>query len=617
MGISNSYYVDQTGGNDASDGRSPDTAWKTLSKVNESPISGRLLFKRGETWTSTDQYALVLNASNLVVGAYGTGNDPIIVGSSSVAEAFCVHAAGDNITISDLKLTTAKKGGVKMAGLNVMVHDCEITGCGAGCQVEGANARIYNNTIHHLTIVLNTPSPTNDDYGAVGVWLYEGSDGTRIYNNDFRYCLAPTIDFGLDGGAVEVYGSVSNVRVYNNFAYQCLGFTEFGAPPDSGDIVSDFLVYNNVVSECPWLGLFNTEGSINAIIVDGVQYLNNTVTSAAAHVLSFSTTAAPAGTDLILRNNIFNGFADLSYNGNGDLYTHEYNIYTGAGGATLGTGEIINTDPRLAAAAFVDMTFDAGYAWEANGNYPGDQGLDSISAAKFELNANAALNGSVYGVRVTINGTTQFNGTKNTVLPDDVRELWIEFWFDPNSMVMSPGDFFLLTAGVLGGAPWQVWGITIDAWDSPYRAYLSAMQDGGTAVTNTRTLTDAPHRIRLHLVRASTAIAADGTATWYFDNMTTPVVSMTTIDNYDIFPNMLSLQFGQLYSETFAAAGGVYFMDEYRASISPTLGTNIADDFQLLGGSPCIGAGVDVGLTTDYAGAEMNTPPDIGAYRYP
>lgn len=40
------------------------------------------------------------------------------------------------------------------------------------------------------------------------------------------------------------------------------------------------------------------------------------------------------------------------------------------------------------------------------------------------------------------------------------------------------------------------------------------------------------------------------------------------------------------------------------------------DDFQLQSTSPCIAAGVDVGLTLDYAGNPVANPPSIGAYEY-
>ena len=41
-----------------------------------------------------------------------------------------------------------------------------------------------------------------------------------------------------------------------------------------------------------------------------------------------------------------------------------------------------------------------------------------------------------------------------------------------------------------------------------------------------------------------------------------------------------------------------------------------ASDFHLQSTSPCINAGIDVGLTTDYDGQPVGNPPEIGAYEY-
>ncbi len=76
-----SYYVDATSGNDANDGLSPATAWKTIGKVRESTFQpgDYILFKRGETWN----YSLKVSSTGtagtpITFGAYGEGNSPII-----------------------------------------------------------------------------------------------------------------------------------------------------------------------------------------------------------------------------------------------------------------------------------------------------------------------------------------------------------------------------------------------------------------------------------------------------------------------------------------------------------------------------------------------------------
>ena len=48
------YYVDATSGSDSNDGNSVTSAWKTLTKVNNTSSSfiagDSILFKQGETW---------------------------------------------------------------------------------------------------------------------------------------------------------------------------------------------------------------------------------------------------------------------------------------------------------------------------------------------------------------------------------------------------------------------------------------------------------------------------------------------------------------------------------------------------------------------------------------
>ena len=80
------YYV-KTGGNDNATGLSDITAWKTISKANEVWAAGKfapgdsILFKRGNTFygtltiTRSGSYG-----SQIVIGAYGRGNRPVITG---------------------------------------------------------------------------------------------------------------------------------------------------------------------------------------------------------------------------------------------------------------------------------------------------------------------------------------------------------------------------------------------------------------------------------------------------------------------------------------------------------------------------------------------------------
>jgi len=75
------YYIDATGGNDANDGLTEQTAWQTLGKVNSYPFAPgeNVLFKRGERWRGFLRISSSGSADMpIVFGAYGDGPLPII-----------------------------------------------------------------------------------------------------------------------------------------------------------------------------------------------------------------------------------------------------------------------------------------------------------------------------------------------------------------------------------------------------------------------------------------------------------------------------------------------------------------------------------------------------------
>jgi hypothetical protein len=79
------YYVSPTG-NDNSNGTSTGTAWKTITRVNNSAFSyqpgDRILFQRGGTWRGEVIMGTSgTGAQNITIGAYGSGAKPLIKGS--------------------------------------------------------------------------------------------------------------------------------------------------------------------------------------------------------------------------------------------------------------------------------------------------------------------------------------------------------------------------------------------------------------------------------------------------------------------------------------------------------------------------------------------------------
>ena len=75
------YYI-SAAGNDANDGLTTSTPWKTINKVNSFSFAANdyILFRRGDTFYG----GIIVKNSNLNYDAYGTGAKPVITGLSTV-----------------------------------------------------------------------------------------------------------------------------------------------------------------------------------------------------------------------------------------------------------------------------------------------------------------------------------------------------------------------------------------------------------------------------------------------------------------------------------------------------------------------------------------------------
>jgi hypothetical protein len=78
------FYVSQSSGNDANDGKTAATAWKTLARASEATYASgdKILLKCGDTWGNG---TLKPNGSGtsenpIMISFYGTGNKPILDG---------------------------------------------------------------------------------------------------------------------------------------------------------------------------------------------------------------------------------------------------------------------------------------------------------------------------------------------------------------------------------------------------------------------------------------------------------------------------------------------------------------------------------------------------------
>ena len=90
-----------------------------------------------------------------------------------------------------------------------------------------ANVTIDGNRIHdNDSMVVNDPAP-NNDFGANAIIWHKVDGPTVARGNQVWANRAPSIDYGIDGGAFEIWGS-SNITISDNVAWDNVNVVETG-----------------------------------------------------------------------------------------------------------------------------------------------------------------------------------------------------------------------------------------------------------------------------------------------------------------------------------------------------------------------------------------------------
>jgi len=279
---------------------------------------------------------------------------------------------GSYVVVDGVLLTDTNRNGViaPKGTVGAVVQNCEMTRVGIGATLAGSASKMLNCSVHDLTMVNNTPKTVNpdDDYGANGVLLT--GDGHEVAYNRFVGCVAPSFDYGEDGGAVELWGSVSNAHIHHNWCSDSAGFLEAGG--QAGDVIRDVLVEFNVglnLRGCPFFNPHNGGGQF-AVTFKNVAVRRNTIaaTTATAKAMgTFYLDAAPAAGAFDIADNIVSlNSGDSVFKQEGDYHrgnvfflqdkaTHLFNNWS----MKLGTGESF-ADPLFVNPAAGDFSLKPG-----------------------------------------------------------------------------------------------------------------------------------------------------------------------------------------------------------------------------------------------------------------
>lgn len=230
------YFVSDAG-DDNNDGKSAESPWKSLAKINETVLQpgDSVSFRRGDVWTGLLVAGHSGTArSGITLGSYGSGNLPTIVAGQ---EGSCVKIDGDYITVDGLRAEACGYAGFSVSGDHNVIRNSAATQNAAGIKVgDGSDFGLYaDNTLTDNNVMnANTPGTAcgtpaavqcNDDSGAFGI-LINGSDN-EFSGNTITGSTAESYDFIRDGSAFEIFNGSRN-NIHHNTAVDNNVFSEIG-----------------------------------------------------------------------------------------------------------------------------------------------------------------------------------------------------------------------------------------------------------------------------------------------------------------------------------------------------------------------------------------------------
>ncbi len=195
------YYLDCGSGNDAANGMTQDTAWRTLARVNAVTFQpgDSILLRRGTTCAGVLQpQGSGTSGRPILVSAYGTGARPSIAAGGARAAVFLHNVQGWEVRHLDISDQTTPDGTAR-TGIYVLLEDYGV----------GGHYVVDDVKVHDVTGCDCFRADTEDSAGilfkADGSAVPTGFDGIQVSNSTVS---------GVDGVGIGTVSQWSRRALY-------------------------------------------------------------------------------------------------------------------------------------------------------------------------------------------------------------------------------------------------------------------------------------------------------------------------------------------------------------------------------------------------------------------
>lgn len=278
-GSGNVYYVDDIAGSDGNTGTSPNQAWKTLDKVNQTFFTpgDRVLLKAGGHWAdqSLAPQGSGAEGNPIVIDMYGTGDKPKIMTNGKFADAVRLNNQSyweiRNLDVSN----TAPVTGTFAESLGDL-RGIHITGQDAGAL---QYFRISGVAVHDVSGEIAWISGTQPDPPEPGIRFKTGWDGSKKTGGivfdataaDPQNPVRPTVfeDVIIENSTVKntSFGGI----IFKQYAGDGEGAAQVGWGTRENASDPKFTPHRNITIRNNYITQRDTDYGCNAMYLTGVQ----------------------------------------------------------------------------------------------------------------------------------------------------------------------------------------------------------------------------------------------------------------------------------------------------------------------------------------------------------